>query len=343
MSKSLVSIIIPALNESLIIVKNIDEIKNYLLRLQDMDFEIIVVDDGSTDNMYQILIDAQKQRNWLKVIKHQINMGRGRGIRTGFEYATGDYVICLDADLSYSPEHIETLIKPLVDDEADITIASPYHNDGLVQNVPLQRAMMSKWGNKILSRGLGLNLSTVTCIVRGFKREVLQQLELVNNGKELHLEILHKAKLLNLKIKEVPAKLVWRDKSRGKEKNKGKLFPEISFIKMRKTILSHLVFNFISNPGLMLSIPILFLICVVLYGSCSIAYAFINNLLTMQLNFIQTVRLTMLNGELSLLMVLFSSVFLMLFLAFYFISFQMKYYFDELYILLIRINNNVKK
>jgi glycosyltransferase involved in cell wall biosynthesis len=338
--KKLISIIIPALNESGIIIKNVDEIEVFLKGISHVDYEVIVVDDGSTDGMHTLLQESIRTRPWLRVIKHHINMGRGKGIRTGFEHARGDYIVCLDADLSYSPEHIEKLILPLMNNEADITLASPYHHEGVVENVPKQRALLSRWGNKILSKGLGLNLSTVTCIVRGFKREVVEQLELVNNGKELHLEILHKAKLLNLRVKEVPAALIWRDKQRGKTKNK--LLPEIAIFKMRKTVFSHLIFNFVSNPGLILSIPILCLTFIILLGSGALIYAFFGNLLSMKMGFLQTFRLTLINGQLSLLMVLFSSVFLMLFLAFYFISFQMKYYFDELYILVNRINNQLK-
>jgi glycosyltransferase involved in cell wall biosynthesis len=333
-----ISIIIPALNESRIIVQNIDEIVSYLNGINEFDYEILVVDDGSTDGMTQLLLDALVSRPYLKLLRHEKNLGRGRGIRTGFENASGDYIVCLDADLSYDPKHIRLLVLPLINDEADITLASPYHKQGIVKNVPKQRAWISKWGNKVLSKGLGLNVSTVTCIVRGFKRNVIQTLELVNNGKELHLEILHKAKLYNFRVQEVPAALVWRDKKRG---HANKILPELAIFKMRKTILSHLVFNYVSNPGLMLSIPIIILILIIVFGVGTITAAFFDNLSNMNLGFYQTLRLTMLNGQLSLFMVLFSLIFLMLFLAFYFISLQMKYYFNELYILLARIKNNI--
>lgn len=336
------SIVISALNESEIILKNIDELSDWLnSHMTDITYEIVIVDDGSTDGMYAILQNAASSRPWLKVFQHKKNLGRGRGIRTGFQYSVGKYIICLDADLSYGPEHISKLLLPLMNNEADITLASPYHPKGAVSNVPKQRAVLSKWGNRLLSRGLGMNLSTVTCVVRGFNRTILKDLELVSNGKELHLEIIQKAKLMNYRILEIPAALVWRDKKRGKQNNR-KFLPEIAIFKMRKTVLSHLIYNYISNPGLLLSLPILALITVIISGFASIVYEFINKLLTLNLSVFQTIRETMIQGRLSLLIVIFSVIILMVFVAFYFISFQLKYYFEELYILSTRINSRLK-
>jgi dolichol-phosphate mannosyltransferase len=155
----LVSLVIPAFNESEIILHNVDELAAWMTsNAKHISFEILVVDDGSTDGMGDLLEEACLQRNWLRVAHHPVNMGRGLGVRTGFSKATGDYIVCLDADLSYSPDHVLRLLDPLMAGEADITLASVYHPEGQVINVPGQRVFLSRFGNRILSLGFGGDL-----------------------------------------------------------------------------------------------------------------------------------------------------------------------------------------
>ncbi len=343
MTSPMLSIIIPAFNESEIILQNVDELSAWLVAHDSsLSFEIVVVDDGSTDGMSDILDQACAQRDWLQVAHHSINLGRGRGVRTGFAAASGDYLVCLDADLSYSPEHIPRLLAPLMKGEADITLASVYHPEGKLVNVPSQRVFLSRFGNKILSLGFGGEFSTVTCIVRGYTREAVDNLELVSDGKELHLEVIQKAQLLGYRIVEVPATLQWRDRKRGQVKNR-KLLPEIAIFKMRKTVISHLVFNYITNPGILLLIPILLLLLVIVVGGSALVYSFGQNLNLLDLSLLQVLRQTLLDGQLTLLVVSFAFIFLMIFVGFYFLSFQSKRYFDEVYTIMMRMNARIKK
>jgi len=343
MTAPTLSLIIPAFNESRIIVQNVDELASWMTGYDNnLSFEIVVVDDGSTDGMGELLADACAERDWLRVAHHHVNMGRGRGVRTGFAASSGKYLICLDADLSYTPDHIPRLLDPLLTGKADITLASIYHPEGEIKNVPGQRVFLSRFGNKILSLGFGGHFTTVTCIVRGYTREVVNNLELVSNGKELHLEVIQKAQLLGYRIVEVPATLHWRDRKRGQAKNK-RLLPEIAIFKMRKTVISHLVFNYITNPGILLLIPILFLLLVIIAGGSSLVYTFVQNLNQLDLSVMQILRQTLLDGQLTLIVVSFAFIFLMIFVGFYFLSFQNKRYFDEVYTIAMRMNARIKK
>jgi len=149
------SLIIPAYNESAIILRNVDELERWMeSHLPDVTYELIVVDDGSTDTMGQLLDERAKTDPVLRCLHHNGNRGRGRAISTGFEGSHGRYAICLDADLSYAPEHIARLLEPLRAGKADITLASAYHPEGSVSNVPASRALLSRWGNRVLSAGL---------------------------------------------------------------------------------------------------------------------------------------------------------------------------------------------
>jgi glycosyltransferase involved in cell wall biosynthesis len=275
-------------------------------------------------------------------VHHNGNRGRGRAIRTGFEASTGRFVICLDADLSYSPDHIPRLLEPLRSGRADITLASAYHPEGQVTNVPLARALMSKWGNRVLSAGLRGKFNTVTCVVRGYTRDVLDHLELINDGKDLHLEIIQKAELFGLRVVEVPAHLKWRDRDRG-QKRKTRLLDYIPFLSMSGTIASHLSYNYVLRPGAILNIPVIGLLIAAVLGMLLLFIAFVENLFTTPGSLFQTLRETLVNGQLTLSLTVGALVISMVFIAFYFASQQNKRNYEELYTLLSRVNDRLKK
>jgi dolichol-phosphate mannosyltransferase len=342
------SLIIPAYNESTIILRNVEEVERWMAEHQtQIAYEIVVVDDGSTDGMGELLDERAKVDTRLRSLHHNGNRGRGRAIRTGFEQSIGRYVICLDADLSYSPDHILRLLEPLRAGHADITLASAYHPEGQVTNVPLARALMSKWGNRVLSAGLRGKFRTVTCVVRGYTRDVLDHLEFVNDGKDLHLEIIQKAELFGLRVVEVPAHLNWRDRQRGK-KRKTRLLDYIPFLSMSGTIASHLSYNYVLRPGAILNIPVIGLLIIALLGVLILFSVFIENLITSSGNLsfskiFLTMRETLINGRLTLSLSVGALVISMVFIAFYFASQQNKRNYEELYTLLSRVNDRLKK
>ena len=344
MSTVEVSFILPAYNESAIITRNLDELHAWLSEhMPTLPYEVLLIDDGSSDGMGPLVDDyAQAQPN-TRVVHHERNRGRGRAIRTGFEHATGEFVICLDADLSYAPDHIPKLLAPLREDGADITLASPYHPEGSVSNVPFSRALLSRLGNRVLSRGVRGQFRTVTCVVRGFRRSVLDRFELVNDGKDLHLEIIQQAMLFGLHVVEVPAHLRWRDKKRSKPNGQGML-KRVPFLSMSSTIVSHLLYNFLLRPSLVLLGPGLLLVGVVAFGGASLLVVFLDNWLGASgLGLYQALRETLVGGSLTLSLVFFSLVLLMVFGVFYFLSFQSQKQFESLYVLCARQNARIKR
>jgi len=250
-----VSVIIPAFNEENVIEDNLNEVAEFLASSlgPDRSFEIIAVDDGSSDNTGKILDRLSQERNYLIALHHPRNLGRGRGLRTGFERARGRFIFTLDSDLSYTPDHITKLLFPLETGQADVALASAYHPKGGVLNVPFRRALTSRLGNWLLSRSLGGELKTVTCLVRGYTKEVIESLELFSDDKEIHLEIIQKARMFGFKIIEVPAELKWRSNKRTKGK-KG-----LSLGDFREMASRHLFFNFLFRPSMLIWLPILIL------------------------------------------------------------------------------------
>ncbi len=342
MKKISISIVIPAFNESQIIEKNIFEVAKWIKKNKKISFEIIVVNDGSTDNTKQILHKIQLKAKYLKAIHHDNNIGRGKAIRTGFDHASGQFIICLDADLSYAPNHINLLLQPLINNTADITLASAHHPKGKMINVPLERKILSKVGNKLLALGFDKKIFTSTCSVRGFKKEVVENLELMSDDKDLHLEVIQKAQLLGYKIKEIPSILYWRDIKRRTIKKNNK-FGNFKILKMKNTILSHLVFNYVSNPGILLIIPIILLLLTSITGISLLISNYFIRLQNTKESMLTAIRSTLIDGQITAGITFFSVTTLIIFIVFYFLSFQNKYNFDLTYKLLMRMNSRIKK
>ncbi|MDA1141115.1 MAG: hypothetical protein O3B01_21315, partial [Planctomycetota bacterium] len=122
----------------------------------------------------------------------------------------GDLVITLDADLSYDVEHIGDILKTFQgNSEIDTVVVSAYMKGGRVENVPWFRLFFSRMANWLLAPSFQNRLSTVTCLVRGYKGDLLRTLDLVSEGKELYLEILYRMEVQGANILEIPGKLKW--------------------------------------------------------------------------------------------------------------------------------------
>ena len=205
-------------------------------------WEILVVDDGSIDKTADIVKEFTQNDNRIKIISHSTNYGRGKALKTGFANATGDIIVTIDADLSYTPEHISKLTEEFQKDSSiDIVIGSPYMVGGKAENIPFHRIFLSKIGNSILRFALSSELRTFTGILRAYRKEVINSMDFEANGKELYLEILSKAIALGYNIKEVPATLTGRD--RGKSK-----------FKFKDIAISHLLFSFYEKPAMIFGV-----------------------------------------------------------------------------------------
>ena len=114
----LISIIIPVYNEENSIKEVIERIPNH------QNYEIIIVDDGSTDNTLQ-KVEEIKDKS-IRVVKHDKNQGYGAAILSGIKYADGDIIVTMDSDGQHNPEEIPNIIMPILKDSADIVIGSRY-------------------------------------------------------------------------------------------------------------------------------------------------------------------------------------------------------------------------
>ncbi|HVO30717.1 MAG TPA: glycosyltransferase family 2 protein [bacterium] len=232
------TIIVPMKDEEAVVQTTTERLARAAEGVVGPSWEILLIDDGSTDRTYELgsAIAAREPR--VRILKHAKNYGRGRALRTGFAAARGDVVMSVDADLTYDESHVPLLYNALVNDpDADVVLGSAYMPGGKVEGVSARRLIPSKIGNLILRFALEGRVYTSTCVLRAYRRKVLEAIDLESDGKDIHLEILERVWAAGYRVKEIPATLRGRQKGQGKSKS--------TFL---PTVQSHLIFSFISRP-----------------------------------------------------------------------------------------------
>jgi len=204
------SIVIPIYNEEKTLLEILKKVEN--APVFNLEKEIILIDDGSTDSTKIIL---KNLGNKYKVLYHQKNQGKGKAIRTGFEKTTGDIILIQDADLELNPNNYPQLLKPILENKADIVYGSRYkQKDSSIYK-------SHYWGVKILSfltnLLYGSKLTDVYCGYKVFKTNILKNLKLVSNGFEIESELTVKSLKKGYKITEVPIDYFPRSFDQGKK------------------------------------------------------------------------------------------------------------------------------
>jgi glycosyltransferase involved in cell wall biosynthesis len=173
------------------------------------DWEMVVVNDGSKDDTSVLAKAFAASHTNIFVLDHAVNFGLGQALKFAFNECRGDYIVTVDMDLSYSPDHIERLVDTLRKSGAKIVLASPYLEGGAVENVPLLRKVLSVGANKFLSIASHGRLKTLTGMVRAYDAKFLRTLDFYSMGMEVNSEILYKATVLRARVVEIPAVLKW--------------------------------------------------------------------------------------------------------------------------------------
>lgn len=262
-TKPLVSLIAPAYNEALILQDNLSLLCDYMRSLEsEYDWEIVIVNDGSRDETGCLAQEFARSRSNVRVLHHRVNRGLGQALRTGFSGCRGDYIVVVDLDLSYAPEHIALLLQKIRETQAGVVVASPYMTGGCVSNVPWLRRVLSVWANRFLSIAAKRNLATLTGMVRVYDAEFLRSLNLRSDGMEINPEIIHKAFLLRTPIEEVPAHLHWRSQKTQPKKQRRR-----SSMKLLHHTWDILFSGFLLRPVMFFVIPSLIFFVMSLYAN----------------------------------------------------------------------------
>jgi len=210
------SIIIPVYNEH----KTIESLVNKVLGvdLGNIKKEIIIVDDGSKDKTTDVL-KSKIEPIVSKIIYKQKNEGKGAALRTGFQNATGDYVIVQDADLEYDPNEYSLLLKPVLDGFADVVYGSRF-----IGGKP--HRVLFYWhsrGNIFLTNLTNMftnyNFTDMETCYKLFKKEILDKINIKENRFGFEPEVTIKLSRLNCRVCEVGISYYGRTYSEGKKIN----------------------------------------------------------------------------------------------------------------------------
>lgn len=190
-----ISIVIPVLNEADNLQPLYDQLKITLDKLNQK-YEIIFIDDGSTDSSNEILERLHKQDNNIKVVQFRRNFGQSAAFSAGFDFARGDIVITMDADLQNDPADIPKLLKEL---EEGYDIVSGWRNNR--KDNYIARQLPSKVANLLISWITGIELHDYGCSLKAYRREVIRNIKLYG---EMHRFIPALASWMGIKVCEIP-------------------------------------------------------------------------------------------------------------------------------------------
>lgn len=206
------SIVIPIYNEA----EHLEEILRQIEVVDiGMDKELILVDDCSTDGTREILKRIQNSDdNTVKVFYHDINRGKGATLRTGFQHITGDITLIQDADLEYDPQDYPKLLKPILENEANVVYGSRFmegRQEGLLRSYIANRFLTS------LSNFVnGTKLTDMETCYKVIKTDILKEISLRSDRFGFEPEITAKLAKRKCNIVDVPISYRGRDYHQGK-------------------------------------------------------------------------------------------------------------------------------
>ena len=189
-----VSIVIPVYNEEENIPLLYKELKEVLEKLP-YDYEIIFVDDGSTDRTYEILQRLAQEDPKVKVVRFRRNYGQTAAMYAGFQYAKGDVIITMDGDLQNDPHDIPKLLEKI---KEGYDIVSGWRKNR--KDPFLSRILPSKIANWIISKVTGVHLHDYGCTLKAYRKEVAKNFRLYG---DMHRFLPAVAKSFGAKITEI--------------------------------------------------------------------------------------------------------------------------------------------
>ena len=217
MNIATISIIIPCYNEA----ETIDGLLSAVINAQvPYQKEIIIVDDCSTDNSFEI-IDNYCKNSGIKAFRHEQNQGKGAALRTGISHATGDIIIIQDADLEYDPNEYPNLIKPFQDGVADVVYGSRFKGAQAERILYFWHSMGNKFLTLFSNMLTNLNLTDMETCYKVFRRDVIQNIRICENRFGFEPEVTAKiaAYKPRLRIYEVGISYYGRTYEEGKKIN----------------------------------------------------------------------------------------------------------------------------
>lgn len=206
----IISVIIPVYNEKDTVLKILEAVL-----AAEVDKEIVVVDDGSTDGTREILVNNFSERSNFQIIYHETNQGKGRAVRTGIAAAKGAYILIQDADLEYDPRDYKSLLETIQSSKTSAVYGSRFLG---------KKKVTSFWHKSVnviltwlVNLFYGSKLTDMETCYKLFRASLIKRLNLQSDGFEIEVELTAKTLKLGEKILEVPISYKGRSFHEGKK------------------------------------------------------------------------------------------------------------------------------
>ena len=209
----LVTVIVPAFNEA----RTIEQVLRRLAELE-LDCEILVVDDGSSDQTVEIVGGLEAEITGLRLIVHERNQGKGAAVRTGINASAGDFVMIQDADLEYDPSDIAKLLAPLLSGAADVVYGTRFRGGGAQRAHLFWHSVGNRFLTLLTNVLYNTTISDMEVGYKAFDGNLIRSIRLVSNDFAFEPEVTAKVlRQKNVRLFEVAISYYGRTYDEGKK------------------------------------------------------------------------------------------------------------------------------
>ncbi|MBV8844278.1 MAG: glycosyltransferase [Bryobacterales bacterium] len=212
----LLSILIPVYNERTVVEQSLQLVLAAPLP-ENMDRELVIVDDRSTDGTWDILQRIAASEPRIRLFRHPVNQGKGAAVRTAIDKAEGDFCLVQDADMEYDPSEYPRLMRPLVDGHADAVFGSRYLAGEQSRVLPFWHSMINKGLTLFSNMFCNLNVTDMETCYKAFRTDLLKSIPIRSNRFGFEPEITMKVSKRKLRVYEVPISYHGRTYEEGKK------------------------------------------------------------------------------------------------------------------------------